>query len=134
MRNEMLYGLIRKTAMGYFDKAFVESFISAIEKWGEVSRKWFFQVIQKNNKPTLEFSCVTDHVVVDATASIGSMIVTAGRLSAFQSAIIAETNNSTELRLLIDISMTYNYLAVTEESRKQLREYTAFLESAIFGG
>lgn len=128
------YDLIRDAAKSYFSADFVGSYINSIEKWVLNSQKWFFQVIQKNEKPTLEFGCITDRVMFDATASVERTDNTIVRLSSISIVAMEKTSYSTTLRIHIGSpNEAIYYTAVTEESRKQLCEYKDFIQSVIFG-
>jgi hypothetical protein len=129
----MPYDLIRNKAKGYFETEFIESFIKVIEKWAVTSRIWFVQVVQKGDKPTLEFGCVTGEALFDATASIEKTETCIMPMSSLKYVSRQETGNSTHLRLTGEALSGFDYLAVTDEYRQQLRQYADFIESLVLG-
>lgn len=129
----MPHELIRAKAKGYFEIEFIESYLKIIEKWAVNSRKWFFQVTQQGDKPTLEFGCITAGAVFDATTSVDDTITTIMLISSLKNVRRDETKNSTRLLLSCDSERGFNYSAVTEEYREQLRQYADFIESTFLG-
>ena len=129
-----LYDQIRTIAKGYFDRDFIESFILTIDKYAKKSQKYFFQLTQKDNKPTLEFSCKTSIVIFDAVASVGEIFTTTVLLSSLNIMMLNESVNKTQLDIKILNNNGLFYIAVTDEYRKFLRDYADYLQSNIFGG
>ncbi len=127
------YDFIRKVGKDYFDSVFMESFIQLIDKWAANARKSFFQLMQKNNQPTLEFACVSGQAIVDVMKSHDLTGVMVGRVSAFKYVVLKESLNTTHVQLFSDGQHDVSpfYLAVTEEYRGKLREYGAFLQSLM---
>ncbi len=130
---EIPYDLIRRVARDYFEADFIESFIDIVKNRAANARKSFFQLIQKDNKPTLEFGCLCGQGIVDITASVDSTIVLVAPISALNIVILQESFNATNLRVETSFPQEIFYLAVGEEYRKELREYGNFLQSVLTG-
>jgi len=117
----------------YFTPDFVKTFIAVIERRAPNPDKYFFQVIQKENRPTMEFGCIAGKILLDITASTENTTTIVEQVSSVTSIKWTEEQNSTQLHILALTRTGLSYTTVIEDSRKELREYAEYLQINLFG-
>ncbi|MHB8137548.1 MAG: hypothetical protein ACYDGO_04075 [Smithellaceae bacterium] len=117
----------------YFSSDVINKFIDAIERRAPNPEKYFLQVKQKENRPTLEFGCIAGKILLDITTSIENTSIIVIRFSEVGLVITLESNSSTELRITVTATEGIEYVAVGEESRKDLSEYAEYIQNKLVG-
>lgn len=115
----------------YFNDGFIKEFIATIEKIAPNPDKYFLQLIQKDDKPTLEFGCKNGHILFDVTASSEKSTSFVVLFSAVNTLALSETQNATQFYGMSFAGKLFSYVAVTEDARKDLREYAEFLQMRL---
>ena len=124
---------IRLLGKPYFTPDFLQAFIAMIEGRAPNPDKYFFQVIQKENRPTMEFGCIAGQILLDVTASTEKTEIIVVKVSSVTSIIWIEEQNSTQLHALSPTQTGLSYTTVIEDSRKELKEYAEYLQMNMFG-
>jgi hypothetical protein len=118
----------------YFSLDFITAFISNIDLLAPNPDKYFFQIVQKQELPTMEFGCIANKIIIDVTSSTDKTITAVMRTSSMTTIELTEDKNSTELRIALPTIYGFLYKAANDDSRKELRKYAEYLQINLLDG
>src|SRR3972149_9714300 len=95
----------------YFSEAQLLDFLGIIQYWNERSVRTFFQLVQKNEKPVIEFACIVNRTIYDITYSTDRIGYGILPIEKVKTAILNRDGSSTELIILAGDTIRFFYKA-----------------------
>jgi hypothetical protein len=132
-RMKVLIDTVIEDASKYFSKENINEFIHEIDKYK--SQIYFFQVIQRNDKPVFEFGADLGYSLIDISYDGDTFTSALFPYRSIDSIRFIKEKNFSRLQISVLIDQNSFYYDVAKESKKkQIEDYWHHIVTNLSGG